>query len=145
MPSFRSYLVLDLYAIFKIIYLFIFGCTGSLLLCVCFLQLHQVGLLFIVMHEFHISVSSLVVECRLQGMWASVVVERGLSSFGTQAQLPHGTWNLPRQVIKPMSSALAVRFSTTVLPRSPCMQLFNEIFSNFFHGTLELTSVNITF
>ena len=89
---------------FFIISLFIFGCAGS-----SFLR----GLL--------IAVASLV-EHRLQGTWASVVVRRGLSSFGSWAlqhrlgswgiwaQLLRGMWNLPEPAIKLASLALQRRF-----------------------------------
>ena len=45
--------------------------------------------------------------------WASVVTACGLRSCGVQAQLLHGTWNLPGPGIKPMSPALAGGFLTT--------------------------------
>ena len=45
-------------------------------------------------------VASLVVEYRLQGVWASVVGARGLSSCGAWVQLPLGMWNLPTSRIE---------------------------------------------
>ena len=41
------------------------------------------------------------------------------SSCGLWAKLSHGTWNLPRPGIEPVSPALAGRFSTTEPPGSP--------------------------
>ena len=46
----------------------------------------------------------------------SVVVAHGLSSCGTQAQLLHGMWDLPRAGIEPVSPALAGGFLTTAPP-----------------------------
>ena len=46
----------------------------------------------------------------------------GISTWGTQAWLPHGMWNLPRPGVKPVSSALAGRLLTTGLPgKSSCV------------------------
>ena len=118
------------------IYLFIFGCTGSLaawavyplaasggsslvavcgfLTCVDFLQLQQVGALLVVVCGF-----LTCVEHRFQGAQPSVVVACGLSSCNSQA-LEHRLsscgawgwllctmWNLPHPGIKPVSPALA--------------------------------------
>ena len=60
-----------------------------------------------------IAAASLVKEHRLQGLRASVVAAHGLSSCGTQAELLHGVWNLPRPGVGPGSPALAGRFFTT--------------------------------
>ena len=49
-----------------------------------------------------IVVASLVVEHRLQGLWASVVAACGLSSCGARALLPCGMWDLPRPGMKPI-------------------------------------------
>ena len=65
------------------------------------------------------AVASLVVERRLQGMWASVVVAPKLSSCGAQAQWPHGMWDHPGPRIEPRSPALASRFFTTEPPGKP--------------------------
>ena len=43
---------------------------------------------------------------------SSWALERRLSSCGTWAELPHGTWNLPGPGIKCMSPAVAGRFLT---------------------------------
>ena len=54
-------------------------------------------------------VSSLAVEHRIQGAWASVLVAQGLSC-------PHSVWNLPRPGIEPMFPILAGGFLTTGPP-----------------------------
>ncbi|CAI9177469.1 unnamed protein product [Rangifer tarandus platyrhynchus] len=54
------------------------------------------------------------------GAWASEVVALRLRSSGTRAWLPHSMWNLPGPGIKPVSSALVDRFSSTAPPgKSP--------------------------
>ena len=55
--------------------------------------------------------ASLVAEHRLQ--------TRRLSSCGLRAQLLRGMWDLPRPGLKPVSPALAGRFSTTAPPGKP--------------------------
>ena len=50
---------------------------------------------------------------------------RRLSSCGSRAQLLHGMWDLPRPGLKPVSPALAGRFSTTVPPGKPDVLFFN--------------------
>ena len=55
--------------------------------------------------------ASLAAEHRLQ--------TRRLSSCGSQAQLLHGMWDLPRPGLEPVSPALAGGFSTTLLPGKP--------------------------
>ena len=77
-------------------------------------------------------------KTRALGMQASVVVARGLSSYGSQAlehrlsscgawvQLLCGMWDLPRPGIEPVSPALAGGFLTTVPPgKSPKCTIFN--------------------
>ena len=61
----------------------------------------------------------LVAEHRLQ--------TRRLSSCGTQAQLLRGMWDLPRPGLKPVSPALAGRFSTTAPPGKPKEDLLRQI------------------
>ena len=73
---------------FQCIY-FIFGCTESSLLCQDFLQLGQAGLLFLVVHRLLIAVTALVVEHRLQGVWASVGVVHRLSCSVPRGVLPN--------------------------------------------------------
>ena len=69
------------------------------------------GPLFIAVRGPLTITASLVVEHRLQTC--------RLSSCGSRAQLLRGMWDLPRPGLKPMSPALAGRFSTTVPPGKP--------------------------
>ena len=69
------------------------------------------GPLFIAVRGPLTIVASLVVEHRLQ--------TRRLSSCGSRAQLPRGTWDLPRPGLEPVSPALAGRLSTTAPPGKP--------------------------
>ena len=69
------------------------------------------GLLFIAVRGPFTVAASLVAGHRLQ--------TRRLSSCGSRAQLLHGMWDLPRPGPKPMSPALAGRFSTTAPPGKP--------------------------
>ena len=69
------------------------------------------GPLFIAVRGPLTIVGSLVAGHRLQ--------TRRLSSCGSQAQLLHGMWDLPRPGLEPMSPALAGRFSTTAPPGKP--------------------------
>ena len=55
--------------------------------------------------------ASPVAEHRLQ--------TRRLSCCGSRAQLLRGMWDLPRPGLKPVSPALAGRFSTTAPPGKP--------------------------
>ena len=102
------------------IYLFIFGCIGSLLPCAGFLQLWRVGAtLCCGVWASHCS-GSLVVEHELQACGLSSCglrpLERKLSSCGAQAQLLQGVWDLPGPGLKLVSPALAGGFLTTVPP-----------------------------
>ena len=66
--------------------LFIYGCVWALMLCLGFVPAYGLSLaavsraILVVMHRLLIVVASLVVEHRLQGMWASVFAAYGLSS-----------------------------------------------------------------
>ena len=67
---FKTWLLLSkrfssFFSFFVLIYLFIFGCVGSSLLCAGLLQLQRAGLLFVAVHRPLIVVASLVVEHRL--------------------------------------------------------------------------------
>ena len=115
----------------KLFYSFIFGCIGSSLLRVGFLQLRRAGA------TFHFSARASHCGgfscCGAQalGVWASVVValrlsscgsqalERRLSSCGPRAQLLGGMWDLPGPGFKPMSPVLAGGFPTTAPPGKP--------------------------
>ena len=76
--------------------------------------------------------ASFVAEHRLQGTQAPVVGTHGLSSWGSwaaedrpnscsaQAQLLHGTWDLPRPWTEPVSPALTIGFLSIEPPGKPC-------------------------
>ena len=49
---------------------------------------------------------------------------RRLSTCGSRAQSPRGTWDPPRPGLEPVSSALAGRLSTTAPPGKPLFLLF---------------------
>ena len=69
------------------------------------------GPLFIAVRGPLTITASLVAERRLQ--------TRRLSNCGSRAQLLCGMWDLPRPGLKPVSPALAGRFSTTAPPGKP--------------------------
>ena len=69
-----------------LINLFIFGYMGFRCCVQAFASCGERGPLFIAVHGLLIAVASLVVETRLWGLRASVVVARGLSSCGSQVQ-----------------------------------------------------------
>ena len=69
------------------------------------------GPLFIVVRGPLITAASLVAEHRLQS--------RRLSNCGSLAQLLRSMWDLPRPGLKPVSPALAGRFSTAAPPVKP--------------------------
>ena len=85
----------------------------------------------VAVHGLLIAVASLVAEDRLEGMQASVVSARGLSSCGsqalehrlsrcdTQSQLLHGMWDLLGPGIEPVSPALSGTFFITEPPGKP--------------------------
>ena len=65
-----------------------------------------------------------IAVCRPLTIAASLVAEhrlqtRRLSNCGSRAQLLRGMWDLPRPGLKPVSPALAGRFSTTAPPGKP--------------------------
>ena len=76
------------------------------------------GPLFIAVRGPLTIAASLVAEHRLQ--------TRRLSNCGSRAQLLRGMWDLPRPGLKPMSPALAGRFSTTAPPGKPWHYLKEE-------------------
>ena len=89
-------------------YLFIFGCVGSSLLCVGFLQWRRAGATLCCSTWASHCGGFSCCRARALGARASVVVahrlsscglralERRLSSCGTRVQLLHGMWDLPR-------------------------------------------------
>ena len=124
--------------LFIIYFYLFFGCTGSLLLRTVFLQLRQVGVtLRCGAQASHCGGFSCCRAWAL-GVWASVVVARGLSSCGlralerrlsscgARAQLLRGMWDLPRPGLEPPSLALAGGFLTTAPPGKSYFQFFKE-------------------
>ena len=110
------------------LFIFIFGCVGSLLLPAGFIQLRRAGaVLRCSVRASHCGGFSCC-GARALGTRASVVVARGLSSCGlralecrfsscgSRAQLLSGMWDLPRPGIKPLFPALAGRLLTIVPP-----------------------------
>ena len=99
---------------YLIIYLFIlFLAVLGLRFCArAFSSCSKRGPLFIAVRGPLTIVASLVAEHRLQ--------TRRLSSCGSWTQLLRGMWDLPRPGLKPVSPALAGRFSTTAPPGKPC-------------------------
>ena len=99
---------------------FLFGCIGSSLLRVGFLQLWPVGA---TLHCGARASDCSGFSCcgaPALGVRASVVVAHGLSSCGARAQLLRGMWDLPG----PVSPALAGGFSTTVPPGMSLISVF---------------------
>ena len=72
------------------------------------------GPLFIAVRRPLTIAASLVAEHRLQ--------TRRLSNCGSRAQSLHSMWDLPRPGLKPVSPALAGRFSTTAPPGKPVFE-----------------------
>ena len=101
---------------YNFIYLLIFGCVGSLLLCENFSSCSGRELLFIGMRGLHIAVASFV------GGTSSR--ERELQRFDARASLLHGTWDLPGPGMEPVSPALAGKPSSTALQGSPTVSTF---------------------
>ena len=97
--------------LFKINYLFIFGCAGSFLLRAGFLYLHWV--------EATLRYGAQASHCGGFSCYGAQALERRLSSCGSRAQLLRGMWDLPRPGLEPVSPALAGRFSTTAPPGKP--------------------------
>ena len=90
-------------------------------LCLCFCarafsSCGKRGPLFIAVLRPLTVAASLVVEHRLQTL--------RLSNCGSWAQLLRGMWDLPRPGLKPVSPALAGRFSTTAPPGKPILPIF---------------------
>ena len=102
----------------KCIYLFIFGCVGSSLLHAGFLQLQRAGATLRCGAPASHCGGFSCCGARALGVWASVVVVRGLSSCGaralecrlsscgTWAQLFCHMWDLPGPGLEPVSPAL---------------------------------------
>ena len=129
--------------IYLFIYLFIFGCIGSSLLHVGFLQLQRMGATLSCGAQASHCGGFLCCGAQALGARASVFVACGLSSCGSRAlqhrlsscgaraQLLHGMWDLPRPGIKPLPPALAGGFLTTVPPGKSSLQVFERRISFF--------------
>ena len=118
----RGYLIVVFF--FKF-YLFIYLFLAVLGLRFCaraFSSCGKRGPLFIAVRGPLTIVASFVAEHRLQ--------THRLSSCGSRAQLLCGMWDLPRPGLKPVSPALAGRFSTTTPPGKPRHCSFDLHFSN---------------
>ena len=105
------------------LFYFIFGCPGSLLLRVGFLQLQSMSWGSVTLQCMSFSLQWLFLlqsmGCRDVGFsgCGSWTLEQGFSSCGPQAQLPCSIWNLPRSRIKPMFPVLANRSLFTAPPQ----------------------------
>ena len=109
---------------------FIYGCVGSSFLCEGFLSsCGKWGPLFIAVRGPLTIAASLVAEHRLQ--------TRRLSSCGARAQLLRGMRDLPRPGLKPVSPALAGRFSTTAPPGKPLKWLLKNDITTYFRSSLK--------
>ena len=107
--------ILNLFFFTFYLFIFIFGCVGSSLLCTGFLQLRRSGA---TLHcGVRASNCSSFSCCRAWalGARASVVVAHRLQSAGSVV-VAHGMWDLPGPGLEPMSPALGGGFLTTAPP-----------------------------
>ena len=119
------------------IYLFlIFGCVGSLLVRVGFLQLWRAGTTLRCDAQASHCGGFSCCGSRALGVQA---LEHRLSSCGARAQLFCGMWDLPRPGLKPVSPALAGGFLTTVPPGKSCPAF---LISDIIHEHFFLISLN---
>ena len=81
------------------------------------------GLLFVAVHRL-LGQWLLLLRRVGSGPWVSVAVACRLSSCGSQAQLPHGMWDLTGPGIELVSPALAGRIPTMGLPEVPNTRYF---------------------
>ena len=104
--------------------LFIYGCAGSLLLCMDFLYFQQMG--STLFHSVQISHCDGFSCCRAQAL------KHGLSNCGTWVQLLRSMWNLPRPRIELISRSLASEFLTTGPPGKSHTRFYTErLFSSY--------------
>ena len=68
----------------NLVYLFVFGCPGSSLLCQLFSGCREPGCSLVVVHKLLIAAAFLVLEHRLLGKQVSVPVACGLGNFDSQ-------------------------------------------------------------
>ena len=111
-------LALKIFFLFNFIYLFIFGCAGSLLLRGPFSSSRAQGSLSSCAEVSHCGG---FLCCRA---WAPGARPQWLWCTGLVAPQP---WDLPRSGIKPMSPALPVRFFTTEPPGKSRTVPFNML------------------
>ena len=103
------------------LFIYFFMAVLGLRFCVrTFSSCGKRGPLFIAVRRSLTIVASFVVEQRLQ--------THRLSNCGSWAQLLHSMWDPPRPGLKPVSPALASRFSTTAPPGKPPLIHFEFIF-----------------
>ena len=101
-----------LFFFFFLIFIYLFTAVLGLCFCVrAFSSCGKQGPLLIAVRGPLTTAASLVAEHRLQ--------MRRLSSCGSRAQSLRGMWDPPRPGLKPVSPALAGRFSTTAPPGKP--------------------------
>ena len=93
---------LDSYTVCKIIYLFIFGCNGSLVLCTGFFQSQQAG--------------------AIPQLWCE-----GFSSCGTDAQLPEACGIFPEQGLNPCSLHWQADTLTAGPPGKSSIPIFQQL------------------
>ena len=125
-PLFFFFFLINL---FYFIYLFL-AVLGLHFCARAFSSCGEWGPLFIAVRGPLSIAACLVVEHRLQ--------TRRLSSCGSQAQLPHGMWDLPRPGLEPVSPALAGRFSTTAHQGSPLPYSLRELSSSSCISSLDV-------
>ena len=109
--------------LFNFIYLFVFGCAGSSFLQGLSLVTASGAYSLVRAWGLLLSWSIGSRALRLQQLW-SWALEHKLESWGTQAHLFRGMWDLSRSRIKLMSPALAGRFFTTEPPGKPLICFF---------------------
>ena len=113
-----------LFVCFKYLFIYLFMAVLGLHFCArASSSCGERGPLFIAVRGPLTVAASLVAEHRLQ--------TRRLSRCGSQAQLLRGMWDLPRPGLKPVSPALAGRFSTTAPPGKPSKTIFKKFFYFF--------------
>ena len=124
--SFICFYVLDfcfLFFFFKLLGFYLFMAVLGLRFCArAFSSCGKWGPLFIAVRGPLTIAASLVAEHRLQ--------MRRLSNCGSRAQPLRGMWDLPRPGLKPVSPALASRFSTTAPPGKPYVLDFYHVVGN---------------
>ena len=121
------FFIINSYSIYLFIYLFIFSCVGSSFRARAFSSCGKRGPLFIVVRgPLFIAVSG-PLTITAPPIAGHRLQTRRLSSCGSQAQLLHGMWDLPRPGLEPVSPALAGRFSTTAPPGKPFQSFFRNV------------------